>query len=94
MNSGLDARSIITYLIAAAILFLVGYILFKIFKLPVAKVSGVIVNTVLGGCVIYLANYVFSYFGFSIGLNPFTAIFTGLMGLPGLVSLVVMRLLI
>lgn len=43
---------------------------------------------------IYLINLVGILFDFHIGLNYITAIFTGILGVPGVILLVVLKLIL
>ena len=46
------------------------------------------------GIVIYIINLIGAGFGFHIGLNIFTSIIVGLLGLPGVVCLIIIKLLV
>ncbi|MCI8641048.1 MAG: pro-sigmaK processing inhibitor BofA [Clostridia bacterium] len=81
--------NIITYLACISFLFLFG----KIFILPIKKVLKLVLNSVLGGITIFLINLVGAIWGFHIGLNFYTSILIGLLGLPGAVCLVIIKLL-
>ena len=50
--------------------------------------------SILGGITIFIINLVGANFGFHIGLNIFTSIIIGLLGLPGAVCLIIVKLLI
>ena len=43
---------------------------------------------------IYLINLVGMLFNFHIGLNYITAIFTGILGVPGVILLVILKLVL
>ncbi len=43
---------------------------------------------------IYLINLVGGIFNFHIGLNYITAIFTGILGVPGVILLVILKLVL
>lgn len=53
-----------------------------------ARVLG---NSIVGGVALWLLNVVGGYTGFHLALNPVSAAVTGLLGIPGVVSLVLMR---
>ena len=53
-----------------------------------ARVLG---NSIAGGVALWLLNAVGGYAGFHLALNPLSAAVTGLLGIPGVVSLVLMR---
>ncbi len=82
--------SIITYLACICFLFLFG----RIFIVPLKKILKLVLNSVLGGLVIFIINFVGASFGFHVGLNVFTSILVGLLGLPGAVILIIVKLLI
>ena len=82
--------NLITYLACICFLFIFG----RIFIVPIKKILKLVVNSILGGITIFLINLVGWVFGFHIGLNIFTSILVGVLGLPGVVCLIVIRLLI
>ena len=82
--------NIITYLACICFLFLFG----RIFIVPIKKILKLVLNSVIGGVVIFLINLVGANFGFHIGLNFFTSVLVGLLGLPGVVVLVIVKLLL
>ncbi len=82
--------NLLTYLACICFLFIFG----RVFIVPIKKVLKLVFNSILGGITIFLINLIGSSFGFHIGLNIFTSIIIGLLGLPGAVCLVIVRLLI
>ena len=82
--------NIITYLACICFIFIFG----RIFIVPLKKILKLVLNSILGGIVIFIINLVGANFGFHIGLNFFTSILIGLLGLPGVVCLIVVKLLI
>ena len=73
--------NIITYLACICFLFIFG----RIFIVPIKKILKLIINSILGGLTIFLINLVGGIWGFHIGLNIFTSILVGVLGLPGAV---------
>ena len=71
--------NIITFLACICFIFIFG----RIFIVPIRKILKIILNSILGGVVIYLINFIGANFGFHIGLNIFTSLMIGLLGLPG-----------
>ena len=82
--------NIITYLACICFLFLFG----RLFIVPIKKILKLFLNSIIGGVVIFLINLVGANFGFHIGLNFFTSVLVGLLGLPGVVVLVIIKLLL
>ena len=80
--------NILTYLAWICFLFIFG----RIFIVPIKKVLKLVINSVLGGISIFLINLVGANFGFHIGLNILTSILVGILGLPGVVCLVIVKL--
>ena len=78
------------YLGCIIALFIVG----KILTVPLIKILKLVINSILGGVLIYLINFVGSGFSFHIGLNFLTAVFVGLLGVPGAVLLGILKLFI
>lgn len=82
--------NLITYLACICFIFLFG----RIFIMPIKKIMKLVLNSILGGVVIYVINLIGGNFGFHIGLNFFTSVLIGLLGLPGVVCLIIVKLLI
>jgi inhibitor of the pro-sigma K processing machinery len=83
-------NNIITYLACICFIFIFG----RIFIVPIKKILKLVLNSVLGGLIIFIINLIGANFGFHIGLNIFTSILVGLLGLPGAVCLIIIKLLI
>ena len=82
--------NMITLLACICFIFIFG----RIFIVPFKKILKLIINSVLGGLTIYIINLIGAGFNFHIGLNIFTSILVGLLGLPGAVCLIIVKLLI
>jgi inhibitor of the pro-sigma K processing machinery len=76
---------------AAGVLLLYG--LGKMLLIPLRTIFNLIVNAVIGGGVLLLINFVGSFWGFHVGVNPLTALVVGLLGVPGVLLLIALRLL-
>ena len=86
-GSNLDKNTIIIYLACICFLFLFG----KIFIVPIKTVLKLMLNSIMGGILIYIINLVGGIFNFHIGLNLVTTIFTGILGIPGIILLIIMK---
>ena len=82
--------NIITFLACICFIFIFG----KLFIVPLKKILKLVINSILGGLTIYIINLIGAGFNFHIGLNILTSILVGLLGLPGAVCLIIVKLLI
>lgn len=86
----LDTNTIITYLACICFLFIFG----RLFILPIKTIIKLVINSIFGAILIYGINWIGSLFSFHIGLNFITAILIGILGIPGTVLLLIIKLLI
>ncbi len=77
-------------IIAGCILFIM--ILGLVFKIKLFKVIKLIFNSILGAVLIYLINQVGANAGIHIGLNIVTSIFVGILGVPGAILLLLLKI--
>ena len=74
----MDTNTIITYLACIIFIFIFG----RIFIVPLKHIIKLVINSILGGVLIFVINTIGSVFQFHIGLNIGTAIFVGILGVP------------
>ena len=86
----MDFNNIIPFFACIIFLFIFG----KIFILPLKSIIKLIVNSILGGILIFIINAIGANFDFHIGLNLFTSIFVGLLGVPGAGLLVILQIIL
>ena len=81
--------------LASAVGYVVGLIALlialQILAKPVEWTARIVGNSIAGGLGIWVVNLVGGLFGLHLGLNPVTAAVVGLLGVPGLVALGIMR---
>ncbi|ASW44329.1 pro-sigmaK processing inhibitor BofA family protein [Clostridium isatidis] len=63
-------------------------IVLKILKWPFK----ILINGIIGLVLLYLANILGSYLGFTIAINAVTALIAGFLGIPGIILLVIFQL--
>ncbi len=68
-------------------------VLCRIFIKPLKGIGLLLLHSVLGGVGLYIINLMTAGLGFNIGLNIATASICGVLGLPGLVLLILIKLL-
>lgn len=81
-------NNVITFLAGICFLFIFG----RIFILPIKSILKLVLNSVLGALLIYIINFIGAGFNFHIGLNYITSIFVGILGVPGAILLVIVKL--
>ena len=86
----MDFNNIIAYIACIFFLFIFG----KIFIVPIKIILKLVINSVLGGITIFIINLVGSFFNFHIGLNLITSIFVGILGIPGAVVIIIIKLIL
>ena len=84
----MDFNNIIMFLACIIFIFIFG----KIFIVPIKIIVRLILNSIAGGILIYIINFIGSAFGFHIGLNVITSIFVGILGIPGAILLIILNI--
>ncbi|MBZ4665152.1 pro-sigmaK processing inhibitor BofA family protein [Mahella sp.] len=72
------------------LLYLVGWLLL----VPLKIVWRLIYNGIIGGVVLWLLNLIGGYFGFTLAINPLTALIVGFLGVPGVILLVILKFIL
>lgn len=66
----------------------------KMLILPIKLIVKLILNSILGGLIIAVINLIGATFNIHIGLNIFTAMFVGILGIPGAILLLIFKLIL
>lgn len=69
-------------------------VLVKIFAWPLAILAKLIINGVMGAVLLFFINVIGTLFNFSIGINAATALIAGFFGIPGVIFLVIFKVLL
>lgn len=86
----LDSNTVIIYLACIFFLFLFG----RIFIIPLKTILKLVGNSILGGILIFIINLIGGAFNFHIGLNIGTSLIVGILGVPGAILLIILKLFI
>ena len=86
----MDFNVIITFLACIVFLIVFG----KLFIWPLKNIIKLVINSILGGVLIYIINIIGMNFGFHIGLNLITSIVVGILGLPGAILLIILKIIV
>ena len=86
----LEFNNIIAFVACLFFLFIVG----RVFIVPIKTILKFILNSIMGGFIILIINIIGGYFGFHIGLNIVTSIIVGILGIPGAILVILIKLLL
>ena len=68
-------------------------LLFKILAAPMKLITKLLINTAVGYVVLFIFSFFAEFFDVSIGLNLVNAVIVGVMGIPGIILLVLLKLI-
>jgi inhibitor of the pro-sigma K processing machinery len=64
-------------------------------KMNIVKIfKKILINTILGAVLLAVINFVGIYFNFNIALNVYSALIIGILGVPGLILLILLKFMI
>lgn len=78
-------------MIAAAMLFAVILVLSILFFKQLKGIFALILNTVAGWAGLYIFNTIFAATGFAVGINLASASVAGILGVPGLILMIILK---
>ena len=84
----MDITFIVSFITCIIFLLIFG----KVLLLPMKKIIYLVLHSLLGGVIIWIINIVGTSFGFHIGLNVISAILVGLLGIPGAILLILLKI--
>lgn len=87
---GIPLNTILAFAGGLVLLYLVGWLLL----VPLKIVWRFIYNGIIGGIVLWILNLIGGFFGFTLPLNPLTALIVGFLGVPGVILLVVLKFIL
>lgn len=81
---------IASFAVGLALICLTGYLLLA----PMKFLWRLLAGGVLGALALLVVNLIGALFGFSVAVNPFTAMAVGFLGLPGAALVIVLQILL
>ncbi len=91
MGIGIELNVILAYVFGLVLLYLLGWVFIISTKLLIK----LIINSVLGVIFLIVFNLIAgTFFDFSIGVNPLSALTVGFLGVPGMLLLIVLKLIL
>lgn len=85
-----DWNVIVAFVFGIFLIFLIG----KLFLMPIKLVFRLVYNAIIGGIMLWIVNFIGGHFGFTIAINPLTALIAGFLGLPGVILLILFKLFV
>lgn len=85
----MELSVIAAYVVGILAIYFIG----KMFLMPVRIIWKLIYNGIIGGIMLWIVNFVGASFGFSIGINFISALVAGFLGIPGVILLVLFKLM-
>lgn len=70
------------------------FVLGRVFIVPIKLILKLVFNSILGGILIWIINLIGGIWSFHIGLNLYTSILVGILGIPGAIFLIVAKFLV
>lgn len=83
-------KIILIFIACIAILVIFG----KSFAWPIKLITKLIINSALGALLIFIINLVGTSFNFHIGLNVINSVIVGILGIPGAVLLILIKIFV
>lgn len=90
MGLGIDFTVILFFALGLVLLYFTGWLLLA----PLKFILKLIVSGILGGILLFVINLVGGIFSVTIAINPLSAIIAGYFGVPGIVLLLVLKLIL
>ena len=88
--NGADLGIILAYTAGIMLIFMTSWIFFK----PIKFLGRIVLNSLIGALILIIFNYFGQYTGLYIGVNEFTALIIGILGIPGFIAILLVKLLI
>jgi inhibitor of the pro-sigma K processing machinery len=89
MNLQLDPMLILFFVLGLVILYIAGWLLLVPFKLLLKFLA----NSILGALVLIGLNLIGGIFSVTIALTPLNAVIVGVFGIPGILLLLILKLI-
>jgi inhibitor of the pro-sigma K processing machinery len=90
MGLGIDFQVILFFALGLVMLYFTGWLLLA----PLKFIMKLLVSGLLGGLMLLILNLVGGLFSVTIAINPLSAVIAGYFGLPGIILLLLIKLII
>lgn len=85
-----DYNVILAYVFGIVLIYLIG----RMLLMPLRIVFKLIYNALIGGLMLWVLNLVGGHIGFTIAINPISALVAGFLGIPGVILLILFKVFI
>ncbi|MDD5016737.1 MAG: pro-sigmaK processing inhibitor BofA family protein [Eubacteriales bacterium] len=90
MGLGIDFQVILFFALGLVLLYFTGWLLLA----PLKIILKLIISGILGGILLWLINLLGGIFSVTIAINPISALVAGYFGVPGIILLLVLKLVL
>ena len=90
MGLGIDFMVVLFFALGLVLLHFTGWLLLA----PLKFIMKLLVNGLLGGLMLLVINLVGGFFSVTIAINPLSAVIAGYFGLPGIILLLLLKLIL
>ncbi len=86
MHSGFATA--VGYILGILVVLIVSGVCLK----PIKIVMKFLLNSIAGVLIVFVINFIGSFWGIHIGINPFTAVVLGILGIPGVIMILLAQI--
>jgi len=90
MGLGIDFMVVLFFALGLVLLYFTGWLLLA----PLKFIMKLLVNGLLGGLLLLVINLIGGFFSVTIAINPLSAVIAGYFGLPGIILLLLFKLIL
>jgi len=90
MGLGIDFMVVLFFALGLVLLYFTGWLLLA----PLKFIMKLLVNGLLGGLMLLVINLIGGFFSVTIAINPLSAVIAGYFGLPGIILLLLFKLIL
>ncbi|NLT97474.1 MAG: pro-sigmaK processing inhibitor BofA [Christensenellaceae bacterium] len=90
MGLGIDFMVVLFFALGLVLLYFTGWLLLA----PLKFIMKLLVNGLLGGLLLLVINLIGGFFSVTIAINPLSAVIAGYFGLPGIILLLLFKLML
>ena len=90
MGLGIDFQVVLFFALGLILLYFTGWLLLA----PLKFIMKLLVSGLLGGLMLVIINLIGGIFSVTIAINPLSAVIAGYFGIPGIILLLLLKLIL